>query len=121
MNWYLKVWRDFAVFEGRARRTEYWMFTLFNLIIYFILCFIDYSIGMFDTELFMGVLSGLYILAVLVPGIAVAVRRLHDTGRTGWWILVSFVPFVGGLIFLVLMVLDSIPGPNKYGENPKGV
>lgn len=115
MNWYLGVLKKYAVFEGRARRTEYWMFFLFNFIIAFVLGFIE---GLFDGP---GVLGALYSLGVLIPGIAVAVRRLHDTGRSGWWLLVAFVPIIGGIALLVFMVLDSEPGQNQFGPNPKGV
>jgi len=115
MHWYLEVLKKYAVFEGRARRKEYWFFVLFNLIISFVLGFIE---GLFGGP---GVLGAIYGLAVLIPGIAVAVRRLHDTGRSGWWLLIALVPVVGFIVLLVFMVLDSTPGPNQYGPNPKEV
>ena len=106
MNWYLEVLKKYAVFSGRARRKEYWMFALSNGIIVFVLSIIE---GLADIA---GVLSSLYSLAVLIPGIAVAVRRAHDTNHSGWWLLVP----VAGLIFLVQ---DSQAGENQYGPNPK--
>jgi len=114
MNWYLDVLKKYATFTGRARRTEYWMFALFNIIIIAVLTFLDTLMGI------PGVLSGLYSLAVFLPGLAVAVRRLHDTGKSGWWILIALVPFIGFIVLLVFMVLDSQPGENQHGPNPKG-
>ena len=118
MNWYLEVLKKYAVFSGRARRKEYWMFTLFNLIIAFVLGFIDGITGMAN-EGGLGVLSIIYSLAVLIPGLAVAVRRLHDTSRSGWWLLISFVPLIGAIVLLVFLVQDSQQGENKHGPNPK--
>lgn len=119
MNWYLEVLKKYAVFSGRARRKEYWFFALFNIIIGLALTFIDFSTGLYDVEFEIGLLSSLYSLAVLVPGIAVTIRRLHDTSRTGWWFLIAFVPIIGVIVLLVFMVFDSTPGDNQYGPNPK--
>lgn len=113
MSWYLKVLRKYAVFSGRARRKEYWMFFLFNLIIIFVLRFIEELAGG------PGVLASLYGLAVLIPSIAVAVRRLHDRNRSGWWLLIGVIPFIGAIVLLIFMVQDSQPGENRYGPNPK--
>ncbi len=114
MEWYLKVLKHYADFNGRARRTEFWMFVLFNIIISFVLSFIDELIGTYY------VLSGLYGLFVFIPGLAVSVRRLHDTGRSGWWIFISLIPLIGAIWLIVLWAQDSQPGENKYGPNPKG-
>jgi uncharacterized membrane protein YhaH (DUF805 family) len=119
MNWYLEVLKKYAVFSGRARRKEYWFFVLFNIIIGLALTFIDFSTGLYDVETEIGLLSSLYSLAVLVPGIAVTIRRLHDTSRTGWWFLIAFVPIIGVIVLLVFMAFDSTPGDNQYGPNPK--
>lgn len=119
MNWYLEVLKKYAVFSGRARRKEYWFFVLFNIIIAFALTFIDFSTGLYDVEYEIGLLSSLYSLAVLVPSIAVTIRRLHDTSRTGWWFLIAFIPIIGVIVLLVFMVFDSTPGDNQYGPNPK--
>ena len=113
MNWYLEVLKKYAVFGGRARRKEYWMFCLFNIIVALVLAVID---GLAGTS---GVIAMLYSLAVLIPGIAVSVRRLHDTGRNGWWLLIVLVPAIGAIVFLVFMVQNSSPGKNQYGANPK--
>ena len=113
MNWYLEVLKKYAVFGGRARRKEYWMFFLFNIIILLVLGFVE---GLFGSP---GIIGILYSLAVLIPCIAVSVRRLHDTGRSGWWLLIGFVPLLGAIVLLVFMVQDSKPGDNQYGANPK--
>ncbi len=106
MNWYLEVLKKYAVFGGRARRKEYWMFTLISCIIAWGLMFIEPVLGT------RGIIYGLYSLAVLIPGIAVGVRRMHDSGRSGWWLLLP----IGNLVFLVW---DSQEGDNCYGPNPK--
>ena len=114
MNWYLDVLKHkYAQFTGRARRTEYWMFFLFNLLIAIGIAIIEAVIGT------AGVLGIIFSLAMLIPGIAVTMRRLHDTGRSGWWILIGLIPFLGWIVLLVFMVLDSHPGDNEYGPNPK--
>lgn len=118
MNWYLEVLQKYAVFEGRARRSEYWYFVLFNLLISIFLGIIDYLL--FGSHGF-GLLRGVYSLAVLVPGLAVSVRRLHDTNRSGWWLLLAFVPIIGAIVLLVFMVQDSQSAENQYGQNPKGL
>ncbi len=118
MNWYLEVLRKYAVFSGRARRKEYWMFFLFNLIIYFVLGIIG-EIVRIAPQINGGVLASIYALGVLIPGVAVGVRRLHDTNRSGWWLLINFVPLIGTVVLIVFMVQDSQTGDNRYGQNPK--
>ncbi len=114
MDWYLKVLKEhYADFDGRARRTEFWMFALINFIVAIVLAFIGNMIHFTW-------ISTIYSLAVLVPSIAVTVRRLHDIGKSGWWWLIVLVPFVGFIVLLVFAVMDSQPGSNQYGANPKG-
>lgn len=120
MNWYLTVWKKYAQFSGRARRSEYWYFTLFNIIASILLVIVDAAFGTLNAEAGMGLLGGLYTLAVLIPSLAVSVRRLHDTDRSGWWLLLALIPLVG-LVLLVFMASDSSPGQNRFGPNPKGV
>lgn len=115
MNWYLKVLKDYAKFTGRARRTEFWMFALINLLISLGLAVVGVIAGG------RGVLQGLYALAVLIPSLAVSVRRLHDTNRSGWWMLIGLIPLIGAIVLLVFAVQDSQVGDNQYGPNPKGV
>lgn len=121
MSWYLKVLKKYAVFSGRAQRKEYWLFFLFSLIIEVVLMLIDHAAGLADTASGYGPLSGLYTLAVLIPGVAVSVRRLHDTTHSGWWLLINLVPLIGTVVFLIFMVRDSEPYQNQYGPNPKQV
>lgn len=113
MEWYLAVLKNYAGFSGRARRKEYWMFLLFNMIIALVLGFIE---GLFGSP---GILGSIYSLAVLVPSIAVSMRRLHDTGRSGWWMLIGFVPLIGAAVLLIFFVQDSMQGSNQYGPSPK--
>lgn len=113
MEWYVKVIRNYAGFQGRARRTEYWMFVLFNFIASFILELIDRIAHIAPF------LTGIYALAVLLPSLAVAVRRLHDIGKSGWWLLIGLIPVIGDIILFVFACLDSQPFENQYGPNPK--
>ncbi|NQY27890.1 MAG: DUF805 domain-containing protein [Flavobacteriaceae bacterium] len=115
MNWYLKVLKQYADFSGRARRKEYWMFTLFNMIFLYGLLLTGAAL---DSTALM-ILGGIYLLGVFIPSLAVGVRRMHDIGKSGWYILVSFIPFIGGIWLLILNVTDSESGTNKWGDNPK--
>lgn len=127
MDTYLDPWKKYATFTGRATRKEYWTFYLVNTAIFVLLGFIHgndmmrlmggggFQFTIFSTALF------LFFWAVLIPTIAVVVRRLHDIGRSGWWWLISFIPFLGGLILVIMLLFDSQPGTNEYGPNPKGV
>ena len=108
MRWYIEVLKKYAVFEGRARRTEYWMFTLVNIIITLVLAALSF-----------GTLESIYGLLVFIPSLAVSVRRLHDTGRSGWWLLIGLIPLLGALVLIYFFILDSQPGDNQYGPNPK--
>jgi uncharacterized membrane protein YhaH (DUF805 family) len=121
MNWYLKVLKQYADFNGRARRKEYWMFALFNMIFVIAAMILDNMLGLTIGQLYYGVFYFLYVLAVFVPGLAVAVRRLHDVGKSGWMMLIAFIPIVGAIWLLILMVTDSNSGENQYGSNPKEV
>ena len=119
MNWYLKVLRQYADFNGRARRQEYWMFFLFNVIFGIVAMVLDNILGLANPMVGYGPLYGIYSLAVLIPGLAVAARRLHDVGKSGWMLLIALIPLIGGIWLLVLLLGDSQPGENKYGPNPK--
>ena len=115
MNWYLGCWKKYAEFSGRARRKEFWMFVLFNFLASIAVGIVD---GILGTN---GALGGLYSLAVLIPSLAVAARRLHDTDRSGWWQLIALIPLIGVIILLVFVCSDSKPGENRFGANPKGM
>ncbi len=119
MKWYLAALKKYAVFRGRARRKEYWYFILFNLIITFVFGFIDNLAGTFNPETGVGLMGGIYSLAVLLPSIGLTVRRLHDTDRSGWWIFISLIPLIGAIVLLVFMVIDGTSGENRFGANPK--
>jgi uncharacterized membrane protein YhaH (DUF805 family) len=119
MNWYLEAWKNYANFQGRARRKAFWMFVLFNIIALVVLGLIQGALGL-SGESGYGILTGLYSLAVLLPALSLAVRRLHDTGRSGWWLLIGLLPLVGEIILIVFYALDGQPGENQYGPNPKG-
>ncbi|WP_164669767.1 DUF805 domain-containing protein [Virgibacillus doumboii] len=113
MYWYAKVIKNYFEFDGRARRKEYWMFTLVNALIIL-------AISIFETVLGMpGLIYVLYSVFVFIPGLAVTVRRLHDTGKTGWWVLIGFIPIAGAIVLIVFECIDSYPYENKYGPNPK--
>ena len=113
MNWYIEVLKKYADFNGRARRKEYWMFILFNIVIAIVLAVIDSLLGTAP------IIYLVYILAVFIPSISVGVRRLHDIGKSGWWLFISFIPLVGVIWFLALMCMDGTHGENKYGLDPK--
>ena len=114
MNWFLKCFHEYVTFSGRARRKEYWMFWLFNFIVSFVIGLIEGLAGM-EVQF----LSTLYSLAVLLPGISVSVRRLHDIEKSGWWLWIGVVPIVGAIVLLVFACLEGTKGPNRFGPDPK--
>lgn len=119
MQWYTDVIKKYVVFSGRARRKEFWMFVLFNAIIGIVLGIIDKAIGT-DFSSGSGVLGTIYSLAVLLPSLGVAWRRLHDTDRSGWWILIGIIPIIGWIVLIVFYAQEGKAGDNKYGPDPKG-
>lgn len=121
MNYYIGVIKKYAEFSGRARRKEYWMFVLFNFIFSFIISIIDKAAGLniavSGGEI--GILSLIYSLFVLIPSLAVSVRRMHDIEKSGWMLLLGLIPVVGSIILLVLHCKAGTVGENKYGADPK--
>lgn len=117
MHWYMDVLKKYTVFSGRARRREYWIFALISALILIFLSLIDEMTGwkVWDE----GVLSLVYSIAVFVPTLAVLVRRLHDTDRSGWWVLIALIPLVGAIVLLVFLVLKGNEGDNRFGPDPK--
>ncbi len=113
MNWYFEVLRKYAVFEGRAHRTEFWMYTLFNFVISIGLTILGAAAGVVWLQL-------LYGVAVFIPGIAVGARRLHDTNRSGWWQLIVVIPIVGWIVLIVMFAEEGHAGTNQHGPNPWG-
>lgn len=114
-DWYLIPWKKYATFDGRARRSEYWYFTLINILIMQIFYSIESTGTTFGLFFLMSILFG---VASAIPTMAVGVRRLHDIGRSGWWLLINVVPLFGQLVFLVFTLMPSEPGANRYGQNP---
>lgn len=124
MKWYLMVLKNYAGFKGRARRKEYWFFALFNILFAMVAMLIDNLLGSTlnlgsGITLPYGYVYIIYSLAMFIPGIAVAVRRLHDVGKSGWMFFIILIPLIGAIWLLVLLFTDSNKGENKYGPNPK--
>jgi len=123
MHWFTDViTKRYAQFSGRARRKEFWMFTLFSFVISLVLGILDRLFGLdFENNGVSsgGVLETIFGLAVLIPSLAVAIRRLHDGGRSGWWILINLVPCIGWIWYIVLQAQEGNPGDNQYGPDPK--
>ena len=120
MSWFLMAMKKYATFSGRSRRKEYWFFVLFYILISILVTLVDVAMGSFDTATGMGMLGALLALGMFIPSLAVAVRRLHDTDRSGWDFLICLIPLIGAIWFIVLMCFDSTPGDNRFGPNPKG-
>lgn len=121
MNWYLKTLKQYADFEGRARRAEYWIFSVTNLIFTYISILLDYTFGLNYGEFPIGIIYTIYFLGLLIPTLAVTVRRLHDVGKSGWMIFISLIPLVGSVWLLVLLCIDSDSEENEYGISPKSL
>ncbi|MFA0039861.1 hypothetical protein BCT81_23450 [Vibrio sp. 10N.261.52.A1] len=119
MNWFVDVIKRPVEFNGRARRREYWYFFAVSLGITLLLSLIDNVLGWYDPNSDIGLLSGIFSLLILLPGLSVTIRRLHDTNRTGWWVLLYLVPVIGFFILSIFLILDSNMECNKYGDNPK--
>ena len=125
------VFSHYADFNGRARRSEYWFFCLFNMLVFVFYLLLTFIVGLisamvgFDPEMFplpimiLSSLISLYYLAAIIPGLAVYIRRLHDIGKSGWHIFLALIPLVGAIVLLVFVCKDSEPGENRYGSNPK--
>jgi len=120
MGWYRVALEKYAVFEGRSGRAEYWIFNLVNWGIAFVLGFVEAVTGLPEWN-GLGPLSTVFALAVLIPSFTVFVRRLHDTDRSGWWILISLVPVLGALVLFVFALLPGNDGQNEYGPVPGGL
>jgi len=121
MQWYLKCLKQYVDFNGRARRKEYWMFVLFNIIFIAVATILDNVLGLAFYPLPCGPLYLIYMISVLAPSLAVVVRRLHDVGKSGWFILISIIPIIGWIWMLYLMISDGEEGANEYGDNPKEI
>jgi uncharacterized membrane protein YhaH (DUF805 family) len=133
MDWMLMPLRRYADFSGRSRRKEYWMFTLFILLVYAVLGILIAMGGVFSSMGDPGAtpqigmlgwigigLLGIFALGIFIPALAVIVRRLHDQDKSGWFILLQFIPYIGGIVLLVFMCIDGTKGENRFGPDPKG-
>lgn len=133
MDWMLLPLRRYAQFTGRARPKEYWMFVLFLLLVLLALAILEPLLGLSTAQHWMmrgpwwasagyrshgGPLSTLFALAMIIPYFAVAVRRLHDIDRSGWWLLLAFIPLIGGIVLLVFFIMSGTRGPNRFGPDP---
>lgn len=114
MNYYIYCWQHYLDWKGRARRSEFWYFALYNFIIGIVISIFGWIVG---TQIF----SDIYGIAICIPGICVGIRRMHDIGKNGWWILINLIPLVGWIWYIVLCCQDSQPGENQWGPNPKEV
>ncbi|MCB6218026.1 MULTISPECIES: DUF805 domain-containing protein [Bacillus] len=118
MKWYLKAIKNYAGFTGRARRKEFWLFCFFSYMILVLYGFFKAILHLpeYEIETFLGMV---YLLAILVPGLAVTIRRLHDTGKSGCWICIGLIPLIGQFILLIMLCQNSVKEENQYGPNPK--
>jgi uncharacterized membrane protein YhaH (DUF805 family) len=120
MKYFIYCLKNYFKFSGRATRSEYWYFVLFGLLFSLAAMLIDFSIGTFYIEEGIGIFSSIYTLTILIPSLAVTVRRLHDTNRSAWWLLISLIPIIGTIVLIVFYCQDS-KEDNKYGVNPKKI
>lgn len=118
MDWFVEVMRKYAVFSGRARRAEYWYFFLIYTVVYLALAIADVILGTFSMENGIGLLTGIFALATLLPSVGVSVRRLHDTNRSGWWLLLFLIPLIGTIVAIILLSLKGTEGENRFGPDP---
>jgi len=121
MSYYKAAFKKYAAFTGRARRKEYWMFFLFNMIFAIVASIIDRILHTTYYRNYYGLFYTLYGLAVIIPSLAITVRRLHDINKAGTWIFISLIPIVGGIWLLILMCTEGTRGPNRFGDDPKDI
>ena len=121
MKWYLGVMNPYGNFDGRARRTEYWMFQLFNYLIMFVIILFLGMLNLIENQFVIFSLVIYFFIGVFIPSLSVRVRRLHDINKSGWWVLISLVPYLGSIILLIFMLIEGTTGDNKYGPDPKVV
>lgn len=122
MKWYLMAWQGFADFKGRSRRAEFWTFVLANSVMIAVLSLAMIGFGVVKEPAIgasCGMIAAAFALAVVLPSLACTVRRLHDTGKTGWWSVLWFIPVAGELVLLVMLAMDGTRGSNRYGPDPK--
>ncbi|MEG0779292.1 MAG: DUF805 domain-containing protein [Oscillospiraceae bacterium] len=118
MNWYLMAFKNYFNFKGRARRKEYWMFILCNMVVGTLMAILDSATG-FRIGENLGVFTSIYGLLIWFPSLALGFRRLHDIDKSAWWFLISLLPVVGWIWLLIYYVQEGTPGSNRYGDDPK--
>jgi len=118
LNYFTDALKNYATFTGRATRQQYWMFILFYILFYIVAIVLDMTLGLFDEETGYGLLSLVYTLGLLLPSLAILGRRLHDIGRSAWWILLIIIPVVGPLVILIFTLIGSQQEDNQWGPNP---
>ncbi len=118
MTWWIQCWRKYAVFQGRAPRREYWWYVLFTVLAQLVCAMLDTYLGTRHPTARFGLVGAIYALLALLPTVAVTVRRLHDTGRSAWYLLIGLIPLLGAVVLLVFMAQRSESGTNAYGEQP---
>jgi len=118
IDWATRPLKKYADFSGRAPRAEYWWFYLLMIIGYVIATIIDSTLGLTGSVGPYGIVMAVFALAMLIPSIAAGIRRLHDTDRSGWWLLIGLIPLVGAIVLIVFFVTQGTQGPNKYGDDP---
>lgn len=119
MGWWLQAWRRYAVFSGRAQRKEYWYFLLFTVLANVGCFFLDNYFGTRQPSARFGLIGGTFALAALLPTLAVSARRLHDTGKSGWYLLLGLIPALGAIVLLVMMAQPTVSGSNPFGPDPR--
>ncbi|WP_196888620.1 DUF805 domain-containing protein [Aureivirga sp. CE67] len=118
MNYYLKAFQQYTDFDSRVSRKEFWIFAIISASVSYILMGIDIIFSFYSQDVGLGVLSGIYSILVFIPSLAITIRRLHDIGKSGWFILLVFIPLIGAIGLFILLLLKSESGRNQYGENP---
>lgn len=121
MNWFIKALKQYADFKGRARRKEFWLFILFYFIFYVLAVVLDNVLGITIDYMYVGPVTSMFSLVMIIPNLSVTVRRLHDIGKSGWFIFIGLIPVIGSIWLLVLMFKNSQSGTNEYGTNPKEI
>lgn len=118
MNYFIDAYKNYATFSGRANRAQYWYFVLFYIVISIILALVDLFLGTAEDITDTGFFGGIFALASLIPTIAIATRRLHDIGRSGWWQLIILIPIIGFIVLVFFLASRGNEGENKYGAKP---
>lgn len=121
MEYFIKAFKNYVVFKGRTSRKEFWMFVLFSVIFGVVAVILDSIFGLRDDYTGYGFFSIVFSLAVMLPSLSAEVRRLHDIGKSGWWMFITLVPLIGSIWLIILLVKEGNQGENEYGEAPNSI